>query len=220
MRATHQQNKTSSHQSNLRYSLQPIAKFNKTNEAHAPVVPVRDTHITKQSMFRISIIRETQTLRTKTAVVSNYVTKSHHSVNDGDGEQESEAKNNNEDVAQNGLAYKDMSDVLYYSATIIYFLLQVAGSCFIPSVDIIFEFVGVICVNCMSFIFPSILYLTATKRYHANRVTILKSFNSMTEAALIKRNKCLEICAYVQLVLGIICFFAGMFNNIHGLVAK
>lgn len=170
-------------------------------------------------MFRISIIRETQTLRNKTAIVTNYVvTQSHHSVNEGDGDHQ--PVNPKPQEQQNGLAYKDMSDFLYFTATIIFFVLQVAGSCFIPSVDLIFEFVGVICVNCMSFLFPSIFYLTASKKYHANRINTLKSFNSTSDWGVIKRNKCLEMSSYVHIVLGVICFFAGMFNNIHGLVSK
>ena len=62
-----------------------------------------------------------------------------------------------------------MSDYWYYSGTIAYFGLIIIGSCFIPSVDEIFEFVGVICVNCMAFLFPSFFYLKASKLYHGDR---------------------------------------------------
>jgi len=58
-----------------------------------------------------------------------------------------------------------MSNTAYYVTTILYFTLTVVGACLIPSVDIIFEFVGVICVNCMAFMFPAVFYLTAAKKY-------------------------------------------------------
>ena len=44
----------------------------------------------------------------------------------------------------NQLAYKDMSDVYYYVATIIYFAIIVTGSILIPDVDQIFEFIATI----------------------------------------------------------------------------
>ena len=157
-RATNQTAKNSSHQSNLRYSLQP-ANFKKSTVDNRDSKAVR-----QQSIFnRITVIRETQTLRNKTALVSNFNAGS--TVNDT-----MEAA---KEPAQNGLAYKDMSSFYYFTATIIYFLLTVAGSCLIPSVDEIFEFIGVICVNCMSFIFPASFYLSATTRYRSSRESVL-----------------------------------------------
>jgi hypothetical protein len=110
-----------------------------------------------------------------------------------------------------------MSSFYYYTSTIIYFGLILVGSCFIPSVDVIFEFAGVICVNCMSFLFPSFFYLHASKRYHASREQTLQSFTK-TEGHPIQRNLLLEFCAWFQIGLGVVAFVAGMFNNIHGLI--
>ena len=71
-----------------------------------------------------------------------------------------------QEEGEGGLAYKDMKDSYYYASTLLYYSLMVVGSCLIPSVDEIFEFVGVICVNCLAFMFPSTFYLTASSRYH------------------------------------------------------
>ena len=60
--------------------------------------------------------------------------------------------------------YKDMSNCLYYTATLSFFTTIVFGSCVVPNVDIIFQFVGAICSNCMAMIFPALFYLTAVKR--------------------------------------------------------
>ena len=67
-----------------------------------------------------------------------------------------------------GLAYFDMKPVYYYGGTLIMYGTIVAGSIFIPDVKLIFEFVGLICVNCLSFIFPSLFYIFANKHYYRN----------------------------------------------------
>ena len=103
--------------------------------------------------------------------------------------------------------YKDISNFLYYTSSLSFFGLTVVGSCFIPDVDIIFEFVGAICVNCMAFIFPAVFYLTATNR-------IQKEMGSKAPP----RRKFLECTAYLKLVLGTVAFCAGMFNNIYGII--
>lgn len=112
---------------------------------------------------------------------------------------------NEEQKDEGGLAYKDMSNCYYYLATILYFGATVAGSCFIPSVDEIFEFVGVICVNCLGFIFPAVFYLVAASRYR-------KLYPHS------KRRTCLEAAAWIQLIFGILVVGFGMFNNIYGLI--
>jgi hypothetical protein len=59
----------------------------------------------------------------------------------------------------------EMADSLYYLATISYYGLAVFGACVIPDVDIIFEFVAAVCINCLTFIFPSVFYLKARKMF-------------------------------------------------------
>jgi len=66
-----------------------------------------------------------------------------------------------------------MKDSYYYGASLAYFGLIVAGSILIPSVDEIFEFVGAICVNGLSFIFPAIFYIVADSRYKFNREAVV-----------------------------------------------
>lgn len=72
---------------------------------------------------------------------------------------------NEDDEEDGGLAYLDMKDKYYYGATLTYFFIIVFGAITIPSVDTIFEFVGSICINCLSFFFPGIFYLFANWRY-------------------------------------------------------
>lgn len=113
------------------------------------------------------------------------------------------------------LAYKDMNSFYYYLVTFIYYILCVLGSVFIPKIDVIIEFVAVICVNFMSFIFPSVFYLTASKNYHSRRVNIIESFS---EGMPSKRNKCLELASWGQILLGIVYFIVGFYSNIYGII--
>ena len=95
---------------------------------------------------------------------------------------------------QQGLAYKDMQPKYYYSITILFWGLILIGSVFIPSVDEIFEIIGVVCVNCIAFLFPGFFYLSASKKYHAsNRTETLSKFEP--GQSYIARNKVLEYCA-------------------------
>ena len=111
------------------------------------------------------------------------------------------------------LCYKDMSDLYYYGATIIYYSIMVLGSCVIPSVDVIFEFVGTICVNCIAFLFPAAFYLIADNRYQA------KVRMGMLRASIYnKPNSLLRSCAYLQFALGVAAFIAGMFNNVEEII--
>ena len=150
-------------------------------------------------------------MRTGTALVSNYNARSNRDPSLGP------LKETDEEGGKTGLAYKDMSPFYYYFATITFYVLAIAASCIIPDVDLIFEFVGVICVNCMAFLFPGVFYLTASKRYFAKKRT---TSNFMPEVNELKRNKCLEFTAYVKIFAGIIVLVAGMFNNIHELLEE
>ena len=62
-----------------------------------------------------------------------------------------------------------MKNVYYYGLTLTYYFLIVFGAIFIPSVDIIFEFVGVICGVSLSFIFPAVFYIYGDMMYPENR---------------------------------------------------
>ena len=67
------------------------------------------------------------------------------------------------------LAYKDMSNCQYYTCTVLYFGLAMLGSCLLDQVDIIFEFVASISVNCLAFIFPSVFYLVGRNMLYKKR---------------------------------------------------
>lgn len=71
-----------------------------------------------------------------------------------------------DDNEDGGLAYLDMKDKYYYGFSLTYFFLIVFGAITIPSVDTLFEFVGSICINCLSFLFPGFFYIIANKRFN------------------------------------------------------
>ena len=111
-----------------------------------------------------------------------------------------------------------MKDTYYYGATLAYFGIIVAGAILIPSVDEIFEFVGAICVNALSFILPGVFYLVADSRYKYNREAVIEAFNKNSPPKIPPPNRFLIFSAWFQLTLGILAFTLGMFNNIHGLI--
>jgi hypothetical protein len=62
-----------------------------------------------------------------------------------------------------------MKNLYYYGATITYYYIIVLGAILIPSVDIIFEFVGAICGCTLGFLFPAFFYIYANNKYPENR---------------------------------------------------
>ena len=62
-----------------------------------------------------------------------------------------------------------MKNVYYYGATITYYYIIVVGAVIIPSVDVIFEFVGAICGCTLGFLFPAFFYIYANSKYPENR---------------------------------------------------
>jgi amino acid permease len=108
-----------------------------------------------------------------------------------------------------------MKDVYYYTSTMIFYVVIVIGSIFIPGVDEIFELVGVICVNSLAFLFPAVFYLTAAKRAHSKQRTETLSKFDPSGDSIPKRNKCLEFTAWLQLIGGICAFSAGMYNKVN-----
>ena len=62
-----------------------------------------------------------------------------------------------------------MKNVYYYGATLTYYFTIVFGAIIIPSVDVIFEFVGAISGVALGFVFPAIFYIYADKYYPENR---------------------------------------------------
>lgn len=94
-----------------------------------------------------------------------------------------------------------MKSLYYYTVTFIFYVIIIIGAIFIPNVDVIFEFIGIISVNAISFLIPGVFYITASRRH---------------EAKGHKRNTCLVVTAYFQLLGGIIYFFLGAYNQIAG----
>lgn len=70
---------------------------------------------------------------------------------------------------EGGLAYKDMKNAYYYSATFIYFGLVVAGAVFVENVDDIFNFVAAVSGSSLGFIFPSMFFILSNSKYPENR---------------------------------------------------
>lgn len=64
---------------------------------------------------------------------------------------------------EGGMAYKDMKDSYYYTATILLFLFEAALAIAIPDVEIVFNFVSAIAVSCLGFLFPAAFFLGAER---------------------------------------------------------
>ena len=177
-------------------------------------------------------MRETQTIRQTSKICTiirdgsnpqdNY--KSRQSVNKS-LDKSAFSDDEGQGHAADGLAYKDMKAAYYYGATLTYFGLTILGACAIPDVDIVFEFIGTICVNALTFIFPTLFYLVA-KRKFADRIRTLNKFTD--DPAPQSGSSCwsfldddtfLTICCYANFTLGCVAFIAGMTNNVYGLVS-
>lgn len=141
-KTAHKDSRMSSHQSMIRAM--------KNTEGGVDGVKSRVTSI-------VSIIRETQTLMASVKVPNLK------------GSQVNEDGTETEEGISNKLAYKDMKDVYYWSAS----LISLAIVCFlaieVPNVAIVFNLVSIVSCNCTSFFFPSIFYISAAKRYYADR---------------------------------------------------
>ena len=68
------------------------------------------------------------------------------------------------DVIDTKLAYKDMNDRYYYFATILSFVFVTVLSSSIKQIYLVIDFVGVTGINYVSYIQPSIFYLVAAYR--------------------------------------------------------
>ena len=66
----------------------------------------------------------------------------------------------------NRMAYKTMNTTTYALATLTYYAAIILGSIFIPSIDIVFEFVGAIAITSIAFLFPAYLYPRAVKKFN------------------------------------------------------
>ena len=68
----------------------------------------------------------------------------------------------------NGLAYKDINAYAYYAVTLLlYFLIVLMGST-LPSVDIVFDFLGCVTVDMIGFVMPAVFYLKGREIYAKN----------------------------------------------------
>jgi hypothetical protein len=65
----------------------------------------------------------------------------------------------------NRLAYKDMKLSLYLIGTLTFYAVVLTGSILIPSVTIVFDFVGAFAISAIAFVFPGLFYLTGAKRF-------------------------------------------------------
>jgi len=93
-----------------------------------------------------------------------------------------------------------MKNVYYYSATLILFGLQILISIFVNDVTAVFDFVAAIAVSCLGFIFPSVFFLTASKRY-------LKDGHKKSYGYE-------RFLSYLNLFLGIVAFILGILSNV------
>ena len=130
--------------------------------------------------------------------------------------------------AGDGLQYKDMKDIYYYSSTILLFLLEAGIACLVPSVDVVMNFLSAIAVMMLGFGFPSLFFIFADKYYgkFKQRSSVVHKFLEqenqddsgdapMTES----RYGFIKKMAWFHVVLAIavflVCFVAGILNILH-----
>ena len=140
-----------SHQSKIRHGLQQKNQQPANNNAVSRASSV---------LSKITIVRETQSIRVNKNAVGKYTI--------GGGDTGDATSQTDPKTVDSSLAYKDISNKIYYPVTLLYFGLMILGAIVIPAVDIIFDFVGAITVNCVAFIFPSVFYLLARKVFKNN----------------------------------------------------
>lgn len=105
-------------------------------------------------------------------------------------------------VAQR-MAYKDMSNVWYYGATLTMYGIAVLGAIGIENVATIFDFVSAISVSAIAFFIPSIFYFKVQSKFPGNLENQ-------------KRNNCLS---YLFFVLGCLNFCIGITSTVYGIVS-
>lgn len=102
------------------------------------------------------------------------------------------------------MAYKEMNYVVYFTATVLFYVLQIIGSITMTDIGLIFEFISAVAVSNLAFILPGLFYLLAENKYsHPIQKDLNKSINR--EAKLF-------------IILGIIAFVVQMTSNIVGIV--
>ena len=63
------------------------------------------------------------------------------------------------------MAYKEMNYVLYFTATVSMFALEIVGSIVLTDIGMIFEFISAVAFSQLSFILPGAFYLLAERKY-------------------------------------------------------
>jgi hypothetical protein len=105
-------------------------------------------------------------------------------------------------VAQK-LAYKDMSNLSYYTACLIFYGVVLFGAIFIEDVAQIFDFVSAISVSAIAFFIPGGFYLMIEKRFPQE---------------LPNRSRNISL-SWLFIVLGFVNFCLGITSTVYGLVS-
>ena len=100
------------------------------------------------------------------------------------------------------MAYKTMPMCLYLFATLGYYVVIIIGAISIPSIDIVFDFVGAIAITSIAFFFPAYLYPRAVKKFNVP----IKG-----EVATNMKLSC------IFMVVGVICMSLGIFSTVYAI---
>jgi len=122
-----------------------------------------------------------------------------------------------------GLQYKDMNDIYYYSSTILLFVLEAAIACPVPSVDVVMNFLSAIAVMMLGFGFPSLFFLFADKYYgkFKERSDLIDNFvedgkqeedGEMTSSRYNYVKKMAWLHVVLAVLVFLVCFTAGILN--------
>ena len=119
---------------------------------------------------------------------------------------EESAENGNEEKSDDSeMAYKDMKNLYYYTATLLLFLAETFFAIFIPDIDVVFNFVSAFSVSCLGFFFPAVFFIWSEKKYGNNQ-------------EVLQRNKIHRIMAWFHLFFGTFIFLLCFTQSILSII--
>lgn len=97
-----------------------------------------------------------------------------------------------EEEGESTLAYLKMPGILYYSLTMLLYVICVLGAIFVEDIAIVFDFVGAFGLSSTSFTLPGVLYLLLLRNERA--------FHAVESA---RQRKCNTFGSYAVITLSI-----------------
>lgn len=71
------------------------------------------------------------------------------------------------------MAYKDMNSYIYYSITIVLFIMEMTIACLTTNIGLVLDFASAFSITFLAFWFPSFYYLKAEKKYECEQNSLM-----------------------------------------------